>query len=471
MSNSTDSQALPLLPHIALFSCAGMGHLTPFLRLASTLSSSQNCLVTLITASPAVSAAESTHISLFLSQHPKVNHFEFQLIPSNPTTTTMDDPFFLQWQSTNRSLHLLYPSLASSSPPLSAIFSDFVVASSMGTIAAQLNIPNYIVSPTSCKFFSLMAYLPTLLSNTSDISTLTQVNIPGLAPLPMTSIPPPFKNPNHIFTSLILQSSRAFSSAKGILMNTFHDFESDTLAAINDGRALTNINLPPILPIGPLQAFELKNDQDKYYLSWLDNQPKESVVYVSFGSRTAMSDSQIRELSKGLETSGYRFLWVLKTSKVDKDDIQEVNDMVGESFLERTKNKGIVLKAWVSQQDILEHPAIGGFVNHCGWNSVMEAAREGIPVLAWPQHGDQSVNAEIVEKAGLGIWERKWGWGLEGLVSGEEIRNKIVELMENQKVRGFSRNVGGKARKASGIDGKSEKVVMEIMESLMQKRN
>nr|BBD34307.1 UDP-glucose glucosyltransferase [Fragaria x ananassa] len=468
----SNSHAQPLLPHIALFPCAGMGHLTPFLRLASMLSSSQNCLLTLITASPAVSAAESTHISLFLSQHPKVNHLEFHLIPSDPTTITIPDPFFLQWQSTNHSLHLLYPSLASASPPLSAIFSDFVVAPSMGTMAAQLNIPNYIFSPTSCKFFCLMAYLPNLLSNTSDICTLTQVEIPGLAPLPMTSILPPFRNPNHIFTSLILQSSRALSTAKAILMNTFHEFESDTLASINDGTALHNINLPPILPIGPLKDLDIKNDhQDKYYLSWLDNQPKESVVYVSFGSRTAMSDSQIRELSKGLETSGYRFLWVLKTSKVDKDDIQEVSDMVGESFMERTKNKGIVLKAWVSQQDILEHPAIGGFVNHCGWNSVMEAAREGIPVLAWPQHGDQSVNAEIVEKAGLGIWERKWGWGLEGLVSAEEIRNKIVELMEHEKVRSCSKKVGEEARKASGIDGRSEKVVKEIMQSLMQKRN
>nr|XP_004306110.2 PREDICTED: UDP-glycosyltransferase 72B1-like [Fragaria vesca subsp. vesca] len=334
----SNSHAQPLLPHIALFPCAGMGHLTPFLRLASMLSSSQNCLLTLITASPAVSAAESTHISLFLSQHPKVNHLEFHLIPSDPTTITIPDPFFLQWQSTNHSLHLLYPSLASASPPLSAIFSDFVVAPSMGTMAAQLNIPNYIFSPTSCKFFCLMAYLPTLLSNTSDISTLTHVEIPGLAPLPMTSIPP-------------------------------------------------------------------------------------------------------------------------------------VRDMMGESFMERTKNKGIVLKAWVSQQDILEHPAIGGFVNHCGWNSVMEAAREGIPVLAWPQHGDQRVNAEIVEKAGLGIWERKWGWGLEGLASAEEIRNKIVELMEHEKVRSCSKKVGEEARKASGVDGKSEKVVMEIMQSLMQKRN
>ncbi|KAM1076175.1 hypothetical protein ACFX19_024137 [Malus domestica] len=116
-----------------------------------------------------------------------------------------------------------------------------------------------------------------------------------------------------------------------------------------------------------------------------------------------MSNEQIKELSDGLERSGYRFLWVLKTSKVDKDDKEDLKDLLGEPFLDRTKGRGVVVKGWVNQQDILEHVAVGGFVNHCGWNSVMETARKGVPVLAWPQHGDQSVNAEVVEKAGLGI--------------------------------------------------------------------
>ncbi|CAB4274937.1 unnamed protein product [Prunus armeniaca] len=457
-------------PHIALLPSAGMGHLTPFLRLASMLSS-RSCTVTLITASPSVSAAESSHISFFLSQHPLVKHIEFQIIPSKPSSNpTTDDPFCLQFEATNRSVHLLYPSLASASPPLSAIFSDFAVASSFAPVAADLGIPNYIITTTSCKFFCLMAYLPVLLSDPLSFSrSLSEVSIPGVTPMPLPSIPPQFKNPNHLFTSLIATSAQALSKANGILMNTFDDFEPETLAAINSGRVLDN--LPPILPIGPLETFEPKKEQDQSYLPWLDSQPEESVVYVSFGSRTAMSSAQIRELSKGLERSGYRFLWVLKTRKVDKDDKEELKDLLEESFLDRTKNKGRVVKGWVSQQDILEHPAIGGFLNHCGWNSVMEAARKGIPMLAWPQHGDQSGNAEVLEKAGLGIWERKWGWGLEGLVSGEEIGKKIVELMEDEKLRGLARKVGENAGKATGIGGKSEKVLTEVLEYLEQKKN
>ncbi|KAF3444823.1 hypothetical protein FNV43_RR14516 [Rhamnella rubrinervis] len=453
------------LPHIALFPSAGMGHLTPFLRLASMLLS-RNCALTFITAHPTVSANESSYISSFLSHHPQVNHIELQITPFLHSTSTDDDPFFLQFQATSRSTHPLGPLLSTISPPVSAIFSDFLVASSIAPIAADLGIPNYAVATTSVKFFSLMANLPNLLSNVAQLSTTTEVNVPGLAPIPISSIPPPFKDPNHLFTSQIATNAPALSAAKGILINSFDGFEPETLAAANNGRVLNH--LPPFLPIGPLQPYELKRDKMQC-LSWLDSKPAESVVYVSFGSRTAMSKDQIRELSKGLEASGCSFLWVLKTTKVDKEDEEELQDLLGDSFLDRTKNKGIVVKTWVNQQEILEHPAVGGFITHCGWNSVMEAARRGIPVLAWPQHGDQMVNAGVVENAGLGIWERKWGWGV--LVNGEEIAIRIKELMENEKLRRSARKVGEEGMKASEVDGSSEKVLTGVIEFLKQKSN
>ena len=293
-----------------------------------------------------------------------ISSINYKFTPSHHSNSTTDDPFFLQFAAISRHVHLLYPLSSSASPSFSAIFSDFSLASSITQFAADLAIPNYIVSTTSVKFFSLMAYLPILTSEPAKLSSSSfEVNIPGLTPLSISSIPSPFFDPNHLFTAHIVSNAPAYSEAKGIIINTFDWFEPETLAAVNSGRALSN--LPPILPIGPLEPYELSKDQFQS-LPWLDNQPEESIVYVSFGSRTAMSKDQIRELADGLERNGCRFLWVIKSSKVDKEDTQELEDLLGSSFLERTQNKGIVVKGWVNQQEILAHPATGGFINHCG---------------------------------------------------------------------------------------------------------
>ena len=466
MSNTTGA------PHIALFPSAGMGHLTPFLRIAAALLS-RGCTVTLITAKPTVSAAESSHIASFLSRHPQVKHVDFHTIPLQHSTPTTDDPFFLQFNAISRSVHLLRPLLSClSSPPLSAIFADFAAASNMTSLASELGVPTYIVSTSSVKFLCLAAHLPELVTDPTKLNiSSSEVNVPGLTPLPLSSLPPPFLVPNHLFTSTIATNSRALSRAKGIIVNSFDWFEPENLEAINSGRVLDS--LPPVLPIGPLETIcEENNEKEKEkekYMSWLDSQAMESVVYVSFGSRTAMSRDQIRELSEGLERSGHRFLWVLKTSKVDREDKQELRDLLGEPFLERTKDKGLVVKSWVRQQEILGHPAVGAFVNHCGWNSVTEAARWGVPVVAWPQHGDQKLNAEVVERAGLGTWERSWGWGGQELVSGDAIGTKIREAMEDEKMRKMARKVGEEAKKAVGVGGTSEKVLKQVLEYLKQK--
>ncbi|KAK9272500.1 hypothetical protein L1049_002873 [Liquidambar formosana] len=83
------------------------------------------------------------------------------------------------------------------------------------------------------------------------------------------------------------------------------------------------------------------------------------------------------------------------------------------------------------------------------------------------------MNAEVVVKAGLGIWERSWGWGLgwgdERLVKGEEIGARVKELMGDEKLRGRAKKVGEEAIKAYGVSGSSEKVLIGVIELLNQK--
>lgn len=148
---------------------------------------------------------------------------------------------------------------------------------------------------------------------------------------------------------------------------------------------------------------------------------------------------------------------------------EEVEEIVGESFLGRTKKKGMVIKGWVNQEQILAHPAIGGFVSHCGWNSVIEAARLGVPILAWPQHGDQRVNAEVVEKVGLGLWVKDWGWNGERLVDGDEIADKITELMLSEILRARAKEVKEKARQARAVNGSSERLLQGLIDSFKSK--
>ncbi|KAI7998295.1 Zeatin O-glucosyltransferase [Camellia lanceoleosa] len=60
------------------------------------------------------------------------------------------------------------------------------------------------------------------------------------------------------------------------------------------------------------------NSQHKC-LEWLDKQEPKSVLYVSFGTTTSLTNQQIKELAIGLEQSGQKFIWVLRDA--DKGDI------------------------------------------------------------------------------------------------------------------------------------------------------
>lgn len=160
------------------------------------------------------------------------------------------------------------------------------------------------------------------------------------------------------------------------------------------------------------------------------------MIYVSFGSRTTMPREQIRELGAGLEMSGCRFLWVVKSTKVDREETGEIEDLVGEGYVRRIEGRGLVVREWVEQEVVLGHRAVAGFLSHCGWNSVMEAAAAGVRVLAWPRMMDQRVNAALVARRGLGVWPEGWAWEAEeGVVAAKEIGIKVREVMEDECLR------------------------------------
>lgn len=66
---------------------------------------------------------------------------------------------------------------------------------------------------------------------------------------------------------------------------------------------------------------------------------------------------------------------------------------IGENY---TVSPNIRLLRWLPQVSLLAHPKTKLVVSHCGLNSVFEAVRYGVPVLAIPLSGDQMNNAAKV---------------------------------------------------------------------------
>ncbi|KAG6502104.1 hypothetical protein ZIOFF_041993 [Zingiber officinale] len=373
-------------PHIVFLPSSGMGHLNPFLRLAAQLSA-RDCRVSLLTTHPTVSAAEERHVDAFFAAFTGVRRLDLHLPLLDPSELNSTDPFWLRFESIRRSAHLLPRVLADASPPVSAAIVDISVASSYLPAVAEMGLLSYVLFTSSAAMLALCAYFPTYfaMKNTFGVG---DIDIPGAGRVPKSSVPMPLRDPNQLFAKQFLENGQALPKANGILVNTLHAWEAEALAALNEGKVAPD--MPPVLAIGPLlPAMSVEGESVSAPLAWLDRQPDRS-VYVSFGNRTGMPAEQIRELGIGLERSGLRFLWVVKSKVVDRAEVEVgLEELLGKEYLAKIKDRGMVVKDWVEQVDIRRHRAVGGFLSHCGWNSVVEAALYGVRILGWPMGGDQ----------------------------------------------------------------------------------
>ncbi|XP_065852919.1 UDP-glycosyltransferase 90A1-like, partial [Euphorbia lathyris] len=125
------------------------------------------------------------------------------------------------------------------------------------------------------------------------------------------------------------------------------------------------------------------------WIKWLDEKLIEGkpVLYVAFGSQADISDDQLKEIAIVLEESMVNFLWVTR----------KISDLeLGDAFEESVKGRGIVVKEWMDQMEILMHKSVEGFLRHCGWNSTIESICAGVPILAWLMMAEQPLNSRMV---------------------------------------------------------------------------
>ncbi|KAG9453229.1 hypothetical protein H6P81_006133 [Aristolochia fimbriata] len=243
-------------------------------------------------------------------------------------------------------------------------------------------------------------------------------------PLRIKDIPGIRSDDPDAWFQIVDEALKKLNSSSAIFWNTFDYLEETTLSKMKrDIQA-------PIFAIGPVHKYPTCRstsllEEERSCLSWLDQQPPGSVIYVSFGSLACLSKEELVEAAMGLANSEQAFLWALRPGSVRGSDSIELPI----EFEENTKGQGRVVK-WAPQQEVLAHPSVGAFWTHCGWNSTLEGICEGVPLLCSPSFGDQMVNARYVDS----VW--KVGLQLDnGFVRGEiesGIRRIIAEKQREE---------------------------------------
>ena len=182
-----------------------------------------------------------------------------------------------------------------------------------------------------------------------------------------------------------------------ILIRGCTEFEPEWFTVIK------NIHQKTVFPAGQLPSTEFDNGHENYKWSWmkewLDKQPHGTVVYVAFGSEAKPTQEEVNEIALGLEKSKLPFFWVLRVRRGPTD---KVVLQLPEGFEERTKGHGVVCTDWAPQMKILGHVAVGGFLTHAGWTSVVEAVQNEKPLVLLTYLADQGINSRVLEEKKIG---------------------------------------------------------------------
>ena len=300
-------------------------------------------------------------------------------------------------------------------------------------MASKLDIPTYYFFTSGASALALFLYTSTLHKNLDksfkDLGNMP-IDIPGLPPIPASDMPVGILNRNTQLYEYFLNTATHMAKSDGLLANTFESLETKAITALSNGLCVPDGATPPIFCIGPLISSSNQDGDEHECLNWLNSQPSRSVVFLCFGSMGLFSAKQLKEMAVGLENSGQRFLWVVRNPPPDNEKEPNLDELLPKGFLERTKDKGFVVKQWAPQVAVLSHDSVGGFVTHCGWNSVLEAISVGVPMVAWPLYAEQRFNRMfLVEemKVALGLKEME-----DGLVRAEELEKRVRELFESE---------------------------------------
>ncbi|KAL0796789.1 hypothetical protein Bca101_068166 [Brassica carinata] len=449
-----DSKRNGSKPHIMVFPYPAQGHLLPLLDLTHQLI----CLHGDITVSIIVTPKNLPYLSPLLTAHPSAVSAVTFPFPQNPSLPLgvenvkdigpSGNPLIM---ASIRQLREPIVSWLSShlNTPV-AIISDFFLG-----WTNDLGIPRFA-------FFSSGAFLASILHFFSDKLHLFESTQPVcLSDLPLS---PVFKTEHLPSLSQRSPSTQDLECQRDTMMNFSSYGCVFNSCQCLEGEYLDYVKLKMghnrVFGVGPLSSVGLgKGDSQssvnvKALMSWLDGCLDGSVLYICFGSQKVLTKDQCDALALALEKSMTRFVWVAKT------------DPIPDGLEDRVVGRGIVFRGWAPQVAVLSHVAVGGFLSHCGWNSVMEAVASGTMILAWPMGADQFVDARLlVEHKGVAVIVCEGG---DTVPDPNQLGRVLAETMGEcgRDVRGRAKAMGQVTQAATEAGGSSdadlERLVIEL---------
>ncbi|KAG2621846.1 UDP-glycosyltransferase 88F5-like [Panicum virgatum] len=473
---------------VVLFPGVGVGHLAPMLELAKAFLHHGGGAVDVAVAviePPVLANGFAATVARTEAANASV---AFHFLPPPPAATGGDgEPEAEQQDILARMLRFLRATnaplrdLLRSLPSVGALVLDMFCADALD-IAAELGVPAYFFFPSGAAglavFLALPARRASMSTSFAGLGASAVLSFPGAPPFKVSEMAEGISDDGEACQAILRVAAR-MPDARGILINSFESLEPRAVRALRDGLCVPGRATPPVYCVGPLVSPGGGDGEEHECLRWMDAQPDRSVVFLCFGSMGAFPQSQLAEIAAGLEKSGQRFLWVVRSSPSaagePSDGDGDLDALLPAGFLERTRDRGLAVGSWAPQVDVLRHRAAGAFVTHCGWNSTLEGVAAGLPLLCWPLYAEQKMNkVRIVEDMRLGVEIAAAGDG-GGAVSAEEVEAKVRWVMGDsdgaRALRERAAAARGRAAEAIAEGGPSDVAFVEFLGDLLEACN
>nr|UXB92751.1 glycosyltransferase [Helleborus thibetanus] len=324
------------------------------------------------------------------------------------------------------------------------------------------NIPVLSLWTMSPTVFSMFYHFELLIQNSHYPLHLSERGdevihyIPGISSTRLADFPTVFSGIGKQVVGDVMEAFSWVRKAQGVIFTSFEELEYQVIKILKATLSFPVYCVGPLIPHRTLDSSSASN-ADKDYFKWLNSQPKNSVLYVSLGSFLSVSREQMDEIIQGIRRSGVRYLWVAR------EGAARIQEACGEN--------GLVVP-WCDQLKVLCHSSVGGFWTHCGWNSTLEGAFAGVPMLTFPIFFDQIPNRKLIVddwKVGMRVEEVE----TEKVVGSNEISEIVQRFMDldgdpSKEMRRKAHELQEKCRQALCEGGSSEANLNAFVETFLK---